>query len=182
MDTVGYAFFPTTLGICGIMWGEGGIRRIDLPEDEPEALRARFRHLYPDYVEQAPPHRMQVVIDAVVDHLKTGVGDLSRFDIDLDGVADFERHVYEEVRKIPAGRTRTYGDLARAVDAPGSAQAVGQALAANPVALLVPCHRVVAAGGKIGGFSAGGGADTKRIILRIEGSEMGIIQDTLFEA
>jgi len=182
MEPLGYCFFPTPIGVCGIAWSRPGIIGLALPETEPGAMRSHFVHRYPDCSEQQAPQNVVEVISAVVDHLEHGTGDLARFPIDLEGVSGFEHRVYLETRAIPTGATRTYGDIARAVGTPDGSQAVGRALAANPIALLVPCHRVVAAGGKIGGFSAGGGAATKRRILRIEGSELGATQGTLFDA
>ena len=89
----------------------------------------------------------------------------------MERVPDFHRRVYQVARTIPPGKTLTYGDVARRLGDPGAAQAVGQALGRNPFAIIVPCHRVVAAGGRIGGFSANGGAATKRRILAIEGAD-----------
>jgi methylated-DNA-[protein]-cysteine S-methyltransferase len=181
VEPTGYSFFATSIGECGIAWSLRGIVGLGLPENKPHLMRARFARRYPGCVEQAPPEHVDVAVKAVVDHLAGSNRDLAALPVDLDGIPEFERRVYEAARRIPPGSTMTYGDIAAAIDAPGAAQAVGQALAANPIALLVPCHRVVAAGGKIGGFSAGGGAVTKRRILRIEGSELGAAQGTLFD-
>jgi methylated-DNA-[protein]-cysteine S-methyltransferase len=181
MEPTGYTFFATSIGEIGIAWSARGIVGLGLPEANPTRMRSRFARRYPDCDEQAPPEYVHRVMTAVVGHLEGNSRDLAAFPVDLAGIPDFERRVYEAARKIPSGSTTTYGEIAAAVDSPGAAQAVGQALAGNPIALLVPCHRVVAAGGKIGGFSAGGGADTKRRILRLEGSEMGAAQETLFE-
>jgi methylated-DNA-[protein]-cysteine S-methyltransferase len=181
MSPDGFAFFDTPLGVCGIAWRNERTVRLGLPAGDVGRLRSRFQGHYPEWSEQQPPPAIQAAIDAVVAHLAGRNADLERIEIDLDGVQDFEGRVYQEARRIPSGSTRTYGDIADALGAPGAAQAVGQALAANPIAIIVPCHRVVAGGGKIGGFSAAGGADTKRRILRIEGSEMGATQEVLFE-
>jgi methylated-DNA-[protein]-cysteine S-methyltransferase len=99
--------------------------------------------------------------------------DLTWVELDLTGVPDYHRRVYDVTRTIPAGSTMTYGEVARRIDPqapPGTAQAVGQALGRNPCPIVVPCHRVLAAGGHLGGFSADGGADTKRRMLLIEGA------------
>ena len=90
----------------------------------------------------------------------------------MDGVPEFHRRVYEAARAIPPGNTLSYGDIAKRVGAPGAARAVGQALGRNPFPIVVPCHRVLAAGGKIGGFSAQGGVATKRRMLAIEGARV----------
>ena len=93
--------------------------------------------------------------------------------------SDLHRDVYAEARRILPGRTRTYGELAQDLGKPGAARAVGQALGANPFVLVVPCHRVLAAGGKLNGFSAHGGIRTKQRLLEIEGA-MPRTSDRLF--
>jgi methylated-DNA-[protein]-cysteine S-methyltransferase len=99
--------------------------------------------------------------------------DLSGVELDMQGVPPFHRRVYEVARGIPAGSTLSYGEVAARLGSPGSARAVGQALGRNPFAIVVPCHRVLAAGGRIGGFSANGGARTKLRLLEIEGARKG---------
>lgn len=99
--------------------------------------------------------------------------DLSAAVLDMDGIAPFHRRVYEAARTVPPGVTVSYGALAERTGAPGAARAVGQALAKNPFALVVPCHRVLGATGKLGGFSAHGGLATKRRLLAIEGAAAG---------
>jgi methylated-DNA-[protein]-cysteine S-methyltransferase len=91
--------------------------------------------------------------------------------LDMEGVPPFHRRVYEAARQVPPGQTLSYGEIAARAGSPGSARAVGQALGRNPFAILVPCHRVLAANGKLGGFSANGGVDTKRRMLAIEGAK-----------
>ncbi len=103
-------------------------------------------------------------------HLQGEIQDFRDIAIHLDAADRFARQVYEAAREIPAGETRTYGELAKALGQPGDARDVGQALARNPIALIIPCHRVVAAGGKPGGFSAHGGRTTKARMLGIEGA------------
>ena len=91
-------------------------------------------------------------------------------ELDLDGQDAFFRDIYAATRRIGWGQTTTYGTLARELGAgPETARDIGQAMARNPVALIIPCHRVLAAGGKIGGFSAPGGAEAKRRMLELEG-------------
>jgi len=87
----------------------------------------------------------------------------------LNACPVFYRKVWLECAKIPRGQVRTYGWLAKKIGNPKAARAVGQALARNPFAPVVPCHRVIAASGKLGGFSAPGGLRAKRILLRREG-------------
>src|SRR5207245_8475160 len=97
--------------------------------------------------------------------------DLSVIVLDMERVSPFHRRVYEAARAIPAGATLSYGDVATRLGAPGAARAVGQALGRNPFAIVVPCHRVLAAGGKVGGFSANGGITAKLRLLSIEGAQ-----------
>ena len=91
-------------------------------------------------------------------------------ELDLDDIGPFERSVYEVTRAIPPGETLTYGEVARRIGEPGAARAVGQALGANPLPIVIPCHRVLGAGGQLVGFSANGGTETKRRMLLIEGA------------
>ena len=107
--------------------------------------------------------------------------DLTDLRLDMAGVPDFHRRVYDAARRIGPGHTRSYGELAAGLGEPGAARAVGQALGANPFAVIVPCHRVLAAGGRGGGFSAPGGVDTKLRLLEIERARIGS-QPSLFDA
>jgi methylated-DNA-[protein]-cysteine S-methyltransferase len=177
----GYALFDTSIGSCGIAWTERGIAAFQLPETGDGAIRVRMRRRFPEAVEQEPPASVRSVVDAVVSLLDGGEADLSRVVLDLDAVPEFHHRVYEEARTIAPGTTRSYGEIATALGDPGLARAVGRALAANPVAVIVPCHRVVAAGGSIGGFSAHGGTDTKRRLLAIEGLTEHAPQLALFD-
>ena len=93
--------------------------------------------------------------------------DLSAVPLDMEGVSEFDRRVYEIARSIPPGRVLTYGEVASRLGI-NNARAIGQSLGRNPIAVIVPCHRVVAADGRLGGFSANGGASTKRRLLAIE--------------
>jgi methylated-DNA-[protein]-cysteine S-methyltransferase len=119
-----------------------------------------------------PPPEIQRAVDAIVSHLDGEPTDLSFIPLDLDGVPDFHRRVYEVARTIPPGSTLSYGEIATRLGDPGSARAVGQALGRNPFVLVVPCHRVLAARGKTGGFSAHGGTATKLTLLAIEGAQL----------
>jgi methylated-DNA-[protein]-cysteine S-methyltransferase len=112
---------------------------------------------------------VQQAIDQIVALLRGEPSDLEGITLDMDDVPPFRRRVYEVVRSIPPGETMSYGEVAEEVGSPGAARAVGQALGRNPFAIVVPCHRVLAAGGKAGGFSANGGVSTKLRMLAIEG-------------
>jgi methylated-DNA-[protein]-cysteine S-methyltransferase len=166
--TLGFALFDTAIGACGIAWRERGLVGIQLPEASEGRTRGRMRRRFPDAREGPPPPPVQRAIDGIVALLSGDTRDLSEVELDMAGVAPFDRRVYEVARTIPAGATLAYGDIAARLGAPGEARAVGQALGQNPFPLVVPCHRVLAAGGKVGGFSANGGIATKLRLLSIE--------------
>jgi methylated-DNA-[protein]-cysteine S-methyltransferase len=172
MTASGFTLFDTAIGKCGIAWGERGVAGVQLPEAGEPQSRARMLHRFPAAGETVPPPKVQRVIDRIAALLRGEASDLSSVELDMDGVPEFHRHVYEAARSIPPGKTLSYGDIAKRVGAPGSARAVGQALGRNPFPIVVPCHRVLAAGGKIGGFSAQGGVTTKRRMLAIEGARL----------
>ncbi|GAA1969496.1 methylated-DNA--[protein]-cysteine S-methyltransferase [Amycolatopsis minnesotensis] len=165
-----FALFDTAIGSCGVCWGEHGITRVQLPEANAARTTAKVLRDYPDAVEAAPPPEIQHAIDAMTALLDGARLDLLEVEVDEDVVPEFHRRVYEITRAIPPGKTLTYGDIAHRLGMPGSAQAVGQALGANPYPIVVPCHRVLAAGGGNGGFSAPGGVGTKLRMLVIEGA------------
>lgn len=173
MGTDGFTVFETAIGHCGIGWrgaGHGGVvTGTSLPEDGEERTRARLRTTFPDAAEQPPPAFVREAIGAITALLAGEPADLSGIPLDLSGVPLFHARVYEVVRAVPPGGTLTYGEIARHLEMPGSARAVGQAMGHNPFPPIVPCHRVLAAGGKPGGFSARGGQATKRRMLAIEG-------------
>ncbi len=170
MAADGYALFATAIGTCGIAWSPAGIVALQLPEATEAATLARLKASCPDAVEVPPPDAVRAAIAGVVALLDGAPRDLRDVVLDLRGTPPFHRDVYALARTIPPGETLTYGEVARRLGDPDAARAVGQALGRNPVAIIVPCHRVVAAGGALGGFSAGGGAATKRRILAIEGA------------
>jgi methylated-DNA-[protein]-cysteine S-methyltransferase len=138
-----------------------------LPERSDESLQARLRRRFD---EALPPPEIAQAIAAIVALLRGEAADLSAIALDFDAVPPFHRRVYALTRAIGPGSTRTYGELAVALGEPGSARAVGQALRRNPFPIVVPCHRVLAAGGRCGGFSAPGGTATKLELLEIEGA------------
>ena len=171
MADSGMTLFDTPIGLCGIAWGPRGIVALRLPEVTPDAMRARLLRACPEADECEPTETVRAAIAAIVALLEGEPRDLTGITLDMERVPDFHRRVYRVAQAIPPGATLTYGDVARRLGDPGGAQAVGQALGRNPFAIIVPCHRVVAAGGKIGGFSANGGAATKQRILAIEGAD-----------
>ena len=165
-----YALFDTLIGICGIEWGPRGINGLQLPMGSDEKTRARIRQRHGDISETAPTEEVQHAIDRIVKLLAGERDDLKDIALDLDGVPDFNRGVYDIARTIPPGQTMTYGDIAKKLGGVELSRDVGQALGRNPCPIVVPCHRVLAAGQKPGGFSARGGVDTKLKMLAIEGA------------
>jgi O-6-methylguanine DNA methyltransferase len=166
--TLQYTVFDTPIGPCGAVWGPRGLAGILLPAKSPAALRRRLRERYPS-AREAPPSADMARVIAAIGALLRGQGEaIAEAALDFDGIGPFHRRVYEAARSIPPGTTLTYGEVAQRLGSPGAARAVGQALARNPFAVVVPCHRVVAAGGKWGGFTADGGVVTKRRLLELE--------------
>jgi methylated-DNA-[protein]-cysteine S-methyltransferase len=172
MTAHGFTLFETTVGHCGIAWKSSAISGVLLPEDRPAETRALLERLYPEATESAPPPKVKRAIDRIVALLSGEPVDLASIELDMTRVPPFHRRVYELARTIPPGETLTYGEVATRLGSRGAARAVGQALGRNPFAIVVPCHRVLAAGGKAGGFSANGGVCTKLRLLGIEGATL----------
>jgi methylated-DNA-[protein]-cysteine S-methyltransferase len=170
MTTHGFTLFDTAIGRCGIAWGARGIVRIQLPERRGPETRARLLARLPDAREAAPPPAVRAAIDGMQALLRGEPRDLSGVALDVNPLPSFARRVYEVARTIAPGATLTYGEVAARLGAAGAARAVGQALGRNPFPLVVPCHRVLAAGGRPGGFSADGGVTTKLRLLALEGA------------
>lgn len=173
MGPARFCVVETAIGPVALLWTASGIAGLALPGDEPGAIRARFARIRPGAVERAPDGAARTAIAGVRGLLSGERVDLRALALDLDGVPAFDRRVYDVASEIPAGRTLTYGAVAGRLGEPGAARAVGAALGRNPVPIIVPCHRVLAAGGRTGGFSAPGGATTKRRLLAIEGAAPG---------
>ena len=165
-----FAIFDTPIGRCGIVWGPRGINGVQLPMGSEEKTRSRIRQSRGDIPEAVPTAEVQSAIDGIVELLAGKPNDLADIALDLDGVPEFNRGVYDIARRIPPGQTLTYGDIAKRLGGVELSRDVGQALGRNPCPIVVPCHRVLAAGGKPGGFSANGGVVTKLKMLAIEGA------------
>jgi len=165
-----FTLFDTAIGACAIAWGPRGINSVQLPMGSEEKTRARIRQRHGEIAQAQPPVAVQRAIDRIVDLLAGKPDDLRDIDLDLDGVPAFHRGVYDIARGIPPGETLTYGDIAKRLGGVELAREVGQALGRNPCPIVVPCHRVLAAGNKPGGFSANGGVVTKLKMLEIEGA------------
>ena len=168
--TTGYTVFDTAIGPCGLAWRDDVVTGTSLPEGSADRTRAWLAKRFPNAVEGSPPEPVRAAVAGIVALLAGERRDLTEIDLDLAAVPEFNRRAYEIARTVPPGKTVTYGDIAHRLGLPGSAQAVGQAMGHNPFPIVVPCHRVLAAGGKDGGFSARGGVATKRRMLVIEGA------------
>lgn len=165
-----FALFDTSLGTASIAWSERGVVGVQLPDPDTTAtaVRARLRRQFPGASEASPSPQLRQAIDAMTALLDGEPRDLTDVCLDMTNVPPFDRQVYEVARGIPPGKTLTYGQIASALGDVHLARDVGQALAHNPFPLVVPCHRVLAAGGRLGGFSARGGVTTKQRLLSIE--------------
>jgi methylated-DNA-[protein]-cysteine S-methyltransferase len=171
MKPSSFTLFETAIGPCGIAWNDSGICNMQLPMGDAARTRVRLRQHIPDAVESTPPADIQAVIDRVVALLDGGKGDdLADVSLDMAGLPEFNREVYAIARTIPPGETMSYGDIAKRLGGLQLARDVGQALGRNPFPPIVPCHRVLAASAKPGGFSARGGTATKLKMLAIEGA------------
>jgi methylated-DNA-[protein]-cysteine S-methyltransferase len=170
MDTHAFKIIRTAIGAFGVVWSDAGIARTWMHDRTIEATRAEILRAFPRAVERAPTPDVAAAIDDVAVLL---AGASRSFDVRLDtrSIPPFDRRVYEVARTIRPGETMTYGAVAKALGAePMRARDVGIALARNPFAPIVPCHRIVAAGAQLGGYSAPGGASTKRRLLALEGA------------
>jgi methylated-DNA-[protein]-cysteine S-methyltransferase len=162
--------FATPIGGCGIAWGSDGICAVQLPERTEAATRERLRRAVPGAELATAPPAVQTVIDRLRAMLAGATDDLRDIGVDFGPTPEFARQVYEVARSVGPGQTTTYGEIAARLGTPRASREVGQALGRNPVPLIVPCHRVLAASGKLGGFSAPGGVTTKLRLLGIEGA------------
>jgi methylated-DNA-[protein]-cysteine S-methyltransferase len=165
MTRLAFIVFDTAIGDCALIWGEAGVVGAMLPES---GVRARIAHRYPDAVETTPPAAIAEAVAAVRALMRGEAADLTGVALDYRDAPDLYRKVWDIARTIPPGQTLTYGDIARRLGDVALSQQVGQALGKNPIPIIVPCHRVLAASGKTGGFSAPGGVATKMKMLSVE--------------
>jgi methylated-DNA-[protein]-cysteine S-methyltransferase len=172
-----YHVFDTAMGFCAIAWSGAGLARFQLPVKSAEAAERLIRRRAPDAGPGAPPEDIAEVIAAAKRYFSGEETNFSHVRLDLGGEDAFFSQIYKALRQVGWGRTTTYGALAKEVGAPRqAARDVGEAMARNPAPLIIPCHRVLAAGGKIGGFSAAGGSGTKMRMLELEGVRVGLGQ------
>ena len=154
--------FATALGRCAISWHAEGLTGFELPEAPSR-----------DTDELSPPAEIIQVIARVQKHLQGSPEDYSDLRYDFSEVAAFNRAVLEATLKVKSGDTRSYGQIAASLGQPaGASRAVGSALGANRWPLLIPCHRIVAANGKMTGFSGPGGVLAKTRLLALEGAQL----------
>ncbi len=177
-----FTIFDTTAGPCAVAWHDAALTGVELPSDTLDATRAECVRRWTSAAERTTdgvaaddagvptPTFVHDAVAGIRTLLAGGSPDFSRLPLDLSTVPAFHRRVYDVTCAIPPGRTQTYGEVAAQVGEAGAARAVGQALGRNPFPLIIPCHRVLAAGGRAGGFSGAGGVATKQRLLAIEGA------------
>jgi methylated-DNA-[protein]-cysteine S-methyltransferase len=164
-----YCVFDTAIGWCGLAWNGRGITHMQLPDGDRDGTERQLRRRLSGDAAAEPTPEIAPVIEALQRYFAGETVDLSSIPVDFGDRGSADRAIYAALRAVPWGETVTYGELARRAGLPNGAQAVGQAMAKNPVPVIVPCHRVLAAGGRIGGFSAPGGTATKERLLTLEG-------------
>jgi methylated-DNA-[protein]-cysteine S-methyltransferase len=170
MSGRGYTVFDTAVGRCGIAWGELGVLGVQLPEAREIETRRRLFQLFPDARELRPPAEIQSAIDGIAVLLRGKAADFSEVRLDMTAIRPFDGRVYDFTRTIPRGETLTYGEVASRLRASGATHSVAQALSRNPFMVIVPCHRVLEAGGYADKISPNGGSISKRRLLSIEGA------------
>jgi methylated-DNA-[protein]-cysteine S-methyltransferase len=175
MDTetasVRHHVFDTAIGPCGVAWNARGLIGVQLPEANRAATERRLAARTASAGAAEPVPWVATLIADIGRYLAGEPVDFVKVAVDLSGLDPFRRRLYEAMRAVAWGRTTTYGELARQLGSTDweSAREVGEAMGRNPVPVVIPCHRVLAAGGKLGGFSAHGGASTKAKLLALEG-------------
>lgn len=180
MSGQAFTIFDTAVGRCGIAWGDGGIVGVQLPEARELETRRRIYRVYPEAREQRPPHNTELAIEGIVTLLRGRDADMSDVALDFSGMPHFSQRVYQYVRTIPRGETRTYDEVAIGMRVRGAVHSVAQALGRNPFMVIVPCHRVLEAGNYADRLAPNGGVISKRRLLTIEGAHP-TVSKTLFE-
>jgi len=168
---ISHCVFDTTIGTCGVAWSEHGLVAVQLPARDRAATERRLSARAHSTGTSAPPPAIVALIADITRYLAGERVDFAAVPVDLSGLDPFRRKLYETMRALPWGTTTTYGALARTIGLANweGARDVGEAMGRNPVPIVIPCHRVLAAGNKLGGFSAPGGAATKAKLLALEG-------------
>ncbi|WP_367718474.1 methylated-DNA--[protein]-cysteine S-methyltransferase [Nitratireductor sp. GISD-1A_MAKvit] len=167
MHPTGRHIFETAFGFCGVVWGENGLSRLVLPSKSAQHVEEQLAtNLHGPVL--SPPHQVVALIASIQRYFHGELEDFSNVPLDFTGTPPFHRTLYTAMRRLGYGETTTYGDLCKSVGFPTAARETGAAMGRNPVPLIIPCHRVLAAGGRIGGFSADGGVRMKRRMLALE--------------
>ena len=171
MDETHHHLFETPIGVCGVAWNGRGLCAVQLPEKDLVTTERRLSKKSGSTSPGAPPPDVQALIGDIQNYLSGEKVDFSGVAVDLSGIDDARRRIYEALRGIGFGSTVTYGELAKSLGSSDweGARDVGEAMGRNPMPIVIPCHRVLAAGGKLGGFSAYGGTTTKQKLLALEG-------------
>lgn len=180
MSGHGFTIFDSAIGRCGIAWGPLGILGVQLPEARELETRRRMYRVYPEAREQQPTPSVEIAIDGVALLLRGGVAEMSGVALDFSGMSHFTQRVYQYVRTIPRGETRTYDEVAQGMRLQGAVHSVTQAICSNPFTIIVPCHRVLEAGNYADRMAPNGGVISKRRLLTIEGAHP-TVSKTLFE-
>lgn len=163
--------FRTAHGYVALAWREDKVVALRLPDGDAQASERALRRRVPDAVLTKPTGAIAKVVAAIKRYFDGAHEDFRNVAVDLGRQEPFFTRVYDHVRALGWGEVSSYGEVARALNAtPEAARSVGQAMARNPIPLIIPCHRVLAAGGRIGGFSAPGGSDSKTRMLELEGA------------
>ncbi len=170
MEPACYTVFVTAFGVAGLAWRGARIVAVAFPEDDRSAVEEHLRRRAKDAAEAAPPPPIGKVRDNIVGLFAGARREFSGVELDDGDLPAFDRSVWALTREIPIGEVRTYGDIAKDLGDVALSQRVGQALGRNPFPVIVPCHRVVGAGGAMTGFSAAGGVEAKRRLLKLEGA------------
>ena len=168
-----YCLFETGIGVCGVAWSDLGLTMLQLPEVNADATERRLRLKTQGGPAKIIPPRIAQIIDDIRAYAAGDKVDFGAAELDLTRTPNAYAGIYAATRQVAWGQTATYGDLARAVGTPGAARVVGQAMGRNPLPIIIPCHRILASGGKSGGFSAHGGVATKTRLLELEGVRIG---------
>ena len=176
-EPVAFSVFATAIGDCALAWNDVGLFAVWLPEASTARLRARISRRYPQAIEAAPEGSVAAAVAAITALLRGERTDLGPIRLDDSRLDPFDRRVYAAARTIAPGRVVSYAELAARVGPEATAREVGQSLGRNPFPIVVPCHRIVAAGGELGGFSAPGGTATKRRLLTIEDARRDGVDD-----
>lgn len=171
---LGWAFYDSPIGRGVLVWdAQGRLAGAQLAAADEAATQALVQRRWPGLPEQPPPAAVQDWLTRLAGLFRGVADDFTDLPLAMDALGAFDRRVLTLARAIPPGQTRRYGELAQALGEPGAARAVGAALGRNPFAPIVPCHRVLAAGGRTGGFSAPGGAADKQRLLALEAGWFG---------